>query len=224
MKTPIYNIEGKEINKIDLPEQIFELPWNADLVHQVVTTMATNARQPIAHTKNRGEVRGGGKKPWKQKGTGRARHGSRRSPIWIGGGVTFGPRNEKDYSRKINKKMKAKALAIILSKKLKDNEIIFVDSLNLSKPKTAEAKNRIVSLATVSGFEKLATKRKNTALISLAAKDNNVKKSFANFSNFLTEEARNINPIDLMNYKYVVFENPEETIKVLTERINIDKK
>jgi large subunit ribosomal protein L4 len=224
MKTPIYNIEGKEINKIDLPEQIFELPWNADLVHQVVTTMATNARQPIAHTKDRSEVRGGGKKPWKQKGTGRARHGSRRSPIWIGGGVTFGPRNEKDYSRKINKKMKAKALATILSKKLKDNEIIFVDSLNLSKPKTAEAKNRITSLATVAGFEKLATKRKNTALISLATKDNNVKKSFANFSNFLTEEARNINPIDLMNYKYVVFENPEETIKVLTERINIDKK
>jgi large subunit ribosomal protein L4 len=115
-------------------------------------------------------------------------------------------------------------LATILSKKLKDNEIIFVDSLNLSKPKTAEAKNRITSLATVAGFEKLATKRKNTALISLATKDNNVKKSFANFSNFLTEEARNINPIDLMNYKYVVFENPEETIKVLTERINIDKK
>lgn len=224
MKTPIYNIEGKEVSKIDLPEQIFELPWNADLVHQVVTTMATNARQPIAHTKNRGEVRGGGKKPWKQKGTGRARHGSRRSPIWIGGGVTFGPRNEKDYSRKLNKKMKAKALAIILSRKLKDNEIIFVDSLNLSAPKTAEAKNRIVSLAKVAGFEKLATKRKNTALISLGSKDNNIKKSFANFSNFLTEEARNINPIDLMNYKYLVFVNPEETVKVLSERINIDKK
>jgi large subunit ribosomal protein L4 len=224
MKTPVYNIEGKEINKIDLPEQIFELPWNADLVHQVVTTMATNARQPIAHTKNRGEVRGGGKKPWKQKGTGRARHGSSRSPIWIGGGVTFGPRNEKDYSRKINKKMKAKTLAIILSKKLKDNEIIFVDSLNLTAPKSKDAKSRIVSLATVAGFEKLATKRKNTALISLSKKDNNIKKSFANFSNFLTEEVRNINPIDLMNYKYVVFENPEETVKVLTERINIDKK
>lgn len=224
MKTPIYNIEGKEINKIDLPEQIFELPWNADLVHQVVTTMATNARQPIAHTKNRGEVRGGGKKPWKQKGTGRARHGSRRSPIWIGGGVTFGPRNEKDYSRKINKKMKAKALATILSKKLKDNEIIFVDSLNLTEVKTKEAKNRIVSLSTVPGFEKLATKRKNTALISLATKDKNTAKSFANFSNFLTEEARNINPVDLMNYKYLVFVNPEETVKVLTERINIDKK
>jgi len=224
MKTPIYNIEGKEINKIDLPGQIFELPWNADLVHQVVTTMNTNARQPIAHTKNRGEVRGGGKKPWKQKGTGRARHGSRRSPIWIGGGVTFGPRNEKDYSRKINKKMKAKALAIILSQKLKDNEIIFVDSLNLTAPKSKDAKSRIISLSSVSGFEKLATKRKNTALISLATKDNNIKKSFANFSNFMTEEARNINPVDLMNYKYVVFENPEETIKVLSERINIDKK
>jgi large subunit ribosomal protein L4 len=224
MKTPVYNIKGKEINKIDLPEQIFELPWNRDLVHQVVTTMMTNARQPIAHTKNRAEVRGGGKKPWKQKGTGRARHGSNRSPIWIGGGVTFGPRNEKDYARKINKKAKAKALATILSRKFKDNEIIFVDSLDINEPKTAEAKNRIASLATIAGFEKLATKRKNTALISISKKDNNIKKSFSNFGNFMTEEVRNINPVDLMNYKYLVFVNPEETIKVLTERINIDKK
>jgi large subunit ribosomal protein L4 len=224
MKTPIYNIKGKEVDKIDLPGQIFELPWNRDLVHQVVTTMMTNARQPIAHTKNRGEVRGGGKKPWKQKGTGRARHGSNRSPIWIGGGVTFGPRNEKDYARKINKKVKAKALATILSRKLKDNEIIFIDSLDLNEPKAKEAKNRIASLATIAGFEKLATKRKNTALISISKKDNNIKKSFSNFGNFMTEEVRNINPVDLMNYKYLVFVNPEETIKVLTERINIDKK
>jgi large subunit ribosomal protein L4 len=224
MKTPIYNIKGKEVDKIDLPGQIFELPWNRDLVHQVVTTMMTNARQPIAHTKNRGEVRGGGKKPWKQKGTGRARHGSNRSPIWIGGGVTFGPRNEKDYARKINKKVKAKALATILSRKFKDNEIIFIDSLDLNEPKAKEAKNRISSLATIAGFEKLATKRKNTALISISKKDNNIKKSFSNFGNFMTEEVRNINPVDLMNYKYVVFVNPEETIKVLTERINIDKK
>jgi len=224
MKTPIYNIKGKEVDKIDLPGQIFELPWNRDLVHQVVTTMMTNARQPIAHTKNRGEVRGGGKKPWKQKGTGRARHGSNRSPIWIGGGVTFGPRNEKDYARKINKKVKAKALATILSRKLKDNEIIFIDSLDLNEPKAKEAKNRIASLATIAGFEKLATKRKNTALISISKKDNNIKKSFSNFGNFMTEEVRNINPVDLMNYKYLVFVNPEETLKVLTERINIDKK
>jgi len=224
MKTSVYNKEGKEVSKIDLPEQIFGLPWNADLVYQVVTAMNTNARQPIAHTKDRSEVRGGGKKPWKQKGTGRARHGSSRSPIWVGGGITFGPRNDKDYSRKINKKMKAKALAVILSQKFKEGEVIFVDTFGFSEPKTKEAKNVITGLATVAGFEKLATKRNNAALISIAKKDKNSLKSFANFKNFLTEEARNINPVDLVNYKYLVIENPEETVKVLTERINVDKK
>ena len=224
MKTSVYNKEGKETSKIDLPEQIFGLPWNADLVYQVVTAMNTNARQPIAHTKDRSEVRGGGKKPWKQKGTGRARHGSSRSPIWVGGGITFGPRSDKDYSRKINKKMKSKALAVILSRKLKDGEVIFVDTFGFSEPKTKEAKKVISGLATVAGFEKLATKRNNAALISFAKKDANTLKSFANFKNFLTEEVRNINPVDLVNYKYLVIENPEETVKVLTERINVDKK
>ena len=124
METKIYNQKGKEAGKITLPEEVFGLPWNADLVHQVVTSMLGNARTPVAHTKIRGEVRGGGKKPWKQKGTGRARHGSTRSPIWVGGGVTHGPRNDKIYARKINRKMKAKALYTILSKKAKDGEIL----------------------------------------------------------------------------------------------------
>src|SRR5436853_6808436 len=128
METKIYNIEGKETGKITLPENIFGLPWNADLVHLVVVGMHANARTNVAHTKDRGEVRGGGKKPWRQKGTGRARHGSIRSPIWRGGGVTHGPRNEKNYARAIPKKIRAKALFMALSRKLKDGEIIFVDS------------------------------------------------------------------------------------------------
>src|SRR3954467_5139183 len=109
MESTVYNQKGKEVGKIQLAEQIFGLKWNADLVHQVVTSMESSARTNVAHTKNRGEVSGGGKKPWQQKGTGRARHGSIRSPIWVGGGVTHGPRKDKDYDRKINKKMKAKA-------------------------------------------------------------------------------------------------------------------
>ena len=106
METTIYSKDGKQKGKINLPEDIFGLKWNADLVHEVITSLGMAKRSPIAHTKNRGEVSGGGKKPWQQKGTGRARHGSIRSPIWVGGGVAHGPRNEKNFMRKVNKKVK----------------------------------------------------------------------------------------------------------------------
>src|SRR5207244_4311391 len=113
------------------------LSWNADLVHQVVTSMQANARTSVAHTKDRGEVRGGGKKPWQQKGTGRARHGSSRSPIWKGGGVAHGPRNEKVYTKRITQQMRQKALLVTLSRKMRDGEIIFVDALEMQAPKSA---------------------------------------------------------------------------------------
>ena len=110
MKTEVYNQQGKKVGQTILPKEIFEVPMNADLVHQVFISHTANQRQNSAHTKNRGEVRGGGRKPWRQKGTGRARHGSIRSPLWKGGGVTFGPRNEKNWKKDIPKKMKRKAL------------------------------------------------------------------------------------------------------------------
>ena len=117
MVTKLYNIKGEATGKLTVPENLFGLPWNADLVHQVVTAMRANMRPNVAHTKDRGEVRGGGKKPWQQKGTGRARHGSSRSPIWKGGGVTHGPRKDKIYAQKINRTMAAKALLTVLSRK-----------------------------------------------------------------------------------------------------------
>src|SRR5262249_46854734 len=132
----IFDIKGGKAGTVSLPAELFAAPWNADLVHQVVTGMQANARPTVANTKFRGEVSGGGKKPWKQKGTGRARHGSTRSPIWVGGGTTHGPRAEKVYAVKINKKMRSAALASVLSKKLADGEVIFVDSLAFSAPKT----------------------------------------------------------------------------------------
>ena len=120
MKSQIYNSKAKAGKEIDLPEGVFGQSWNGDLVHQVVHAITANTRAGTADTKGRAEVSGGGKKPWKQKGTGRARHGSSRSPIWKGGGVTHGPLAEKNYKQKINKKMSAKALATVLSAKLKD--------------------------------------------------------------------------------------------------------
>jgi large subunit ribosomal protein L4 len=216
METKVYNTKGIEAGKVKLPQEIFGLPWNADLVHQVAVSMMSNARQPIAHSKMRGEVRGGGKKPWRQKGTGRARHGSTRSPIWVGGGTTHGPRNDKDYSRKVNKKMKTKALFTILSAKVADGSLIFVDSLSFKEPKTSDAKDMITNLSKIAGLEKLAKKRTNALCIALSKKDITVEKSFRNIGSVKVEELRNVNPLDILNTAFLLIENPEESIKLLT--------
>jgi large subunit ribosomal protein L4 len=219
MEAIIYNQKGKETGKIQLPDNVFGLPWNADLVHQVVTSMESSARTPVAHTKFRGEVSGGGKKPWQQKGTGRARHGSRRSPLWVGGGVTHGPRNDKNFDRKVNKKMKAKALYTILSAKFKHGEILFVDELSFKEPKTKEAKEVLVSLSKIKGFENLLSKTKNSAYITTPSKVSVVEKSFANFNNMTVDEIRNTNPLDLMKYKYVIISNPEKGLQNISNKL-----
>jgi len=219
MKTDIYNQKGKKAGEISLPESVFGLEWNNDLVHQVMVSMMSNARNPIAHTKDRSEVSGGGKKPWRQKGTGRARHGSSRSPIWRGGGITFGPTNEKNFSKKINKKMSTKALFTVLSQKLKDGEIIFVDNFEIDEPKTKEAKDILVSLSSVKGFEGIVSKRKNSTFVAIDEKDENVERSFNNFGNIDLGEVRNLNILNLLNNKYLVIENPERAIEFLSNKI-----
>lgn len=219
MESKIYNQKGKEAGKIKLSENIFNVLWNADLVHQVVVGMQANARTGVAHTKDRSEVAGGGRKPWQQKGTGRARHGSIRSPIWRGGGATFGPRNEISFSKKINKKMRSKALFSVLSKKLQDTEVLFVDALKFEVPKAVEAKAILASLAKIKGFEALDTKKHNVALVALGDIDVNIQKSFSNFGNVDVCEARNLNPVDVLTYKYVIIVNPEAVSKQLEARI-----
>lgn len=214
----VYDAKGKVARTIELPIDIFGAPKNNELVRQVVLAMEANARTPVAHTKTRGEVRGGGRKPWKQKGTGRARHGSRRSPIWRGGGITFGPRNEKDYSQKINKKMRARALASALSQKFSAGQVVFVD-ITLEAPKTKEAKALLTTLSTIKGFETLGTRRNNAALVTLGGSDSVLKKSFRNMGNVLVDEARNLNPVDVMNYRFVVVINPESALATLTARM-----
>lgn len=220
MEAKVYDAKGKESRKIKLPESVFNVPWNGDLVHQVVTSMVTNARQPIAHAKSRGEVRGGGKKPWRQKGTGRARHGSTRSPIWVGGGVTHGPRKDKNYERKINKKMKVKALFAILTKKYRDNEILFVESFGMKAPKTKEAVASLKALSSIKGFERLSGKKNNIAIIALSTKTESVEKSFRNIGSVEMDEVRNLNPVKLLDHKFIILENPEEAVKLLEAKIS----
>ena len=221
MNAKIYSHEGAEVGNISLPEAVFGVAWNADLVHEVVIGMQANARESTAHTKGRGDVRGGGKKPWKQKGTGRARHGSSRSPMWVCGGVSHGPRNEKDYSVKINKKVRAKALAVVLSKKFVDAEVIFVDSLSITEPKTAKGKLVLNALAKGTGQTSLATKRKNTALVVLPNRSEAIEKSFRNFGNIEVMQAKDINPVDLLTYKYVVVADPTSSLEVFSKRVSV---
>jgi large subunit ribosomal protein L4 len=180
--------------------------------------MQANARQNRAHTKDRSEVSGGGKKPWKQKGTGQARHSSTRSPIWRHGGITFGPRNERDYSEKINKKMRMGALISVLSRKAKDGELILVDKFVFAEPKTKVAKSALAKLSAGASAAQLVSKRKNAALVVLASHDANTIKSFSNFGNVMTEEVRNLNPLGVMTAKYLVIEKPEESFAALIAR------
>ena len=219
METTIYNESGKESGVLTLPESIFGLPWNGDLVHQTVTTMLTNKRTNVAHTKNRGDVSGGGKKPWQQKGTGRARHGSTRSPIWVGGGVSHGPTKNKNFERIISKKMMAKTLAIVLSRKLKDGEVVLVDAMEFTAPKTAEAKNIFTALSKNDAVKGMTPKATNCAFIATADKDKKIEKSFKNFGNVSVGEVRNLNPLDVLNKKFLVIVDPKKAIRILEKRL-----
>ncbi len=215
MEATIYSTDGKKSGTVSLPANIFDVRWNADLVKQVADSILSSRRKNVAHTKDRSEVSGGGKKPWKQKGTGRARHGSTRSPIWVGGGVTGGPRNEKNFERKVSQKMKTKALYTILSRKLKDGEILFVDSIALTEFKTKEAVKVLTNLSKVKGFDDIYKKRKNSAVIALSGKDKKIEQAFGNIGNVEMFEARNLDPVSLLGYKYLVIENPEKAFTVL---------
>lgn len=195
MKTKILNQNGEITGEIELPLEIFGLKINPDLIHQVMVAQMANKRQPIAHTKDRSEVSGGGRKPWPQKHLGRARHGSIRSPLWRHGGVTFGPRKEKIYKKKIPKKMKRKAILMVLSGKFKDDEIIFLEDLKVSSPKTKEM-NKIL--------ENLKIKGKST-LIVLPKKDEKIQLASRNLPKVKTILAKDLNVLDLLSFKYLIF-------------------
>ena len=181
---------------MELSDRMAATRWNPDLVHQALVTQLANRRDPWAHAKGRGEVRGGGKKPWKQKGTGRARHGSNRSPIWIGGGVTHGPLNERDFSKKINKKMKRIAIFSIFSKKFADNNIMIVDSFSKMETKTK-------SWADI--LRKFVDMRTKTAVI-LATENRKFAVALGNIRNIETLSPESVNVYDLMKHKNIIIE------------------
>lgn len=197
MKAIVYNTEGKSVGEMDLPENIFGQKWNPDLVHQVFLAQTNNRRKPIAHTKDRSAVRGGGKKPWKQKHTGRARHGSTRSPLWVGGGVTHGPTKERRYDQKVNKKMARAAIYSVLSKKLSDDEIRIVDSLNLTSHKTKDLFSKLKAIVKSSRL---------SALIIPCEQFNLATRASRNIPKVRSLSANNLNVTDLLQYKNVVLE------------------
>jgi large subunit ribosomal protein L4 len=211
MKIDVYNQKGEKTGTADLPAEIFNVKFNSDLVRQVLAVQLTNARQISAHTKGRGEVRGGGKKPWRQKGTGRARHGSIRSPLWKGGGATFGPTKERNFKLKINKKMKRQALFMVLSSKRKDDELVLVDDLKVAEPKTKLAVSIFNNLK--SGTKKNLDKG---MLVVLAKKDENFIRAARNISYLKTAPADSLNIVDLLSFRYLVMS--KEAIGVIKEK------
>ncbi len=211
MKANVYNENGEVIREIDLDSRIFEVSANEDLLHQAVRTMLANRRKPIADIKGRGEVRGGGKKPWRQKGTGRARHGSIRSPLWKGGGVTFGPTKEKDYSLKINKKMKDKALKMALSLKAKENKIFILEKdLQFENNKTKEAQKFFDNF--------FKDKSKPKLLIIDSFQNEASSRAIRNLPKTKWLKNENLNILDLINYESLMIS--EKSIKKLTENLN----
>jgi large subunit ribosomal protein L4 len=203
MQAPIYNLDGEKVGKAELPSGIFGLKFNPDLVWQVVVSQMANKRKTIAHTKTRAEVSGGGRKPWPQKGLGRARHGSIRSPLWRHGGIVFGPRKERVFKKKIPKKMKRKALFMVLSQKLKDGEIILVKELKIEKPKTKIFFNILKKLPL----------KKLSALIALPKVDRNLVLASRNIPKVKTILAKDLNCLDLLSFKYLIL--PVDSIKVV---------
>lgn len=215
MKSILYNQQGEKTGEIQLPENIFDVPMNFDLLHQAVRYYRNLQRRAIAKTKDRAEVRGGGKKPWKQKGTGRARHGSIRSPIWRGGGVTFGPNPEKKYLLKIPKRMRRKALNIVLSQKLKDGEIVFLDKIDVSAPKTKLAADFLCNLSKI----KKDIEKKKTMIV-LHKKNENILKSTKNIACLSVIIADSSNTYSFLKNKYLVIE--EDAVKEIKNRFAVN--
>ncbi|PIR92673.1 50S ribosomal protein L4, partial [Candidatus Falkowbacteria bacterium CG10_big_fil_rev_8_21_14_0_10_44_15] len=200
MKVKVYNQQAEAVGEQELNPAVFAVPASAALVHQVAVAQTANARQTLAHTKTKAEVRGGGRKPWRQKGTGRARAGSIRSPLWKGGGVTFGPRKDRNFSKKINIKMKRKATLGVLSDRVRSGNLILVDKLELPDAKTKQA------AAIIADFLRkvFIADKKTSILIMIADKNEPVEIAMRNLAGVSLIKTNNINIVDLLKYRNIM--------------------
>ncbi|MBU4217292.1 50S ribosomal protein L4 [Candidatus Parcubacteria bacterium] len=202
IKTKLYNQKAETVGEIELSENIFGVKTNNDLIHQAYVAQLGNERQVLAHTKTKGEVRGGGKKPWRQKGTGRARSGSSRSPIWIGGGVTFGPLKDRNFKKEINKKMKQKAMFMVLSDRMASEAMAILDEVKMSEFKT-KTFNEIVGNMEEKAMKKIENKRRSVLIID-SSNDDKVKYSGRNLVGVKIINLDNINIFDLLKYRNLI--------------------
>ncbi|MBI5254240.1 50S ribosomal protein L4 [Candidatus Falkowbacteria bacterium] len=196
-KIAVLNQKGEQIKEIKVSPAIFNVKLNPKVLHQVVVAMAANQREILAHTKTKGEVAGGGKKPWRQKGTGRARHGSIRSPIWIGGGITFGPRNIRNFKQKINKKMRQKAMLMALSDRFRNKLVTVVESFEMKDAKTKIFKNILNNL-----------KLKSSILVVFDKFNAAVVKSLNNLPKVEAIRADSLNAQVILKYKNLLITEP----------------
>jgi large subunit ribosomal protein L4 len=204
MKVPLRDATGKVIDETELRDDIFDIEPNEAVMHQALIRQLSNARLATARTKTRGEVSGGGKKPWRQKGTGRARHGSTREPQWRGGGVAFGPRAGRNYRKAMPRKMRRLALRSALSVKAREGQVVLVDKLEMTTPRTKEI------LAVLDGLTGTSS-----ALILLPERDVNVEKSVNNLPYAKTLRAQYLNMVDIFGYDYLVL--PLAAVKVIED-------
>jgi large subunit ribosomal protein L4 len=198
MKVAVYNQKGEQVGDVELNPKVFEVKPNSHLLAEAVRVQLSNSRGGTANTKTRGEVRGGGKKPWKQKGTGRARAGSTRSPIWRHGGITFGPRANRNWELKINKKAKTAALFMSLSDKVKEHQFIVVDQINLDQPKTKEFVKFLGDLKT--GVKDFGKKQ----LLVMPKKDDKLFRGSRNLKTVTSVLANSLNILDVITANTMV--------------------
>lgn len=202
-KVKVYNIQAKEVGQVNLPDELFAVEYNEPLIHEVVVAYNANQRQGTKSALTRSEVRGHAKKPWRQKGTGRARQGSSKGPQWTGGGVVFAPK-PRDFSKKVNKQKKRYALLSAISKKLAQNEVVVVDKFAFDNPKTKEAK------AFVDAF-----KFNGSVLVVNDVNDLNIKRATANLPNLSIEEVDNLNVYEVVANRNIVL--TQSAIKSIEE-------
>jgi large subunit ribosomal protein L4 len=198
-KTDIYNLKNEKVGTVELPEGVFGVTWKAEVVKQALDAQVANRREPWAAVKDRSQVRGGGRKPWRQKGTGRARHGSTRSPIWVGGGKSHGPTPDRDYHVKLNKKVRRAAIAMVLSKKFADGELMVIDAMRMEAPKTK------VFAAALRGLLSMTKQKKNfDILVVPGTEDMGVSRAGRNLPKSKISNPASLNVYDLLNYKHLV--------------------